>query len=54
VENIDQVKFLIAAGCHHGQGYYFSRPLSAERMTDVLTKCAERPRRPPRLELAAG
>ena len=55
VENASQVKFLIAAGCLHGQGYHFSRPLDANRMTEVLAERAGRWRRkPPRLELVAG
>ena len=53
VESADQVKFLVVAGCAYGQGYYFERPLSAERMTAVLRDRVLRPRKP-RLELAAG
>jgi diguanylate cyclase (GGDEF)-like protein len=30
------VRFLISAGCEHAQGSYFSRPVSAERMTELL------------------
>ena len=30
------VSFLIAAGCKHAQGSYFSRPLNAERVTEFL------------------
>jgi diguanylate cyclase len=51
IETAEQAKFLVAAGCAYGQGYFFDKPLSAERMTMRLR--AERRRRP-RLELAAG
>ena len=53
VETPEQVKFLVVAGCAYGQGYYFERPLSSERMTEVLRDRVLRPRKP-RLELAAG
>jgi diguanylate cyclase len=36
VETEGQSKFLLAAGCEHGQGYYFSKPVSAERATALL------------------
>lgn len=38
VETETQAKFLIAAGCEHGQGYYFSRPVNAKRATELLRK----------------
>jgi diguanylate cyclase (GGDEF)-like protein len=51
VETAEQAQFLIAAGCAYAQGYFFDKPLSAERMTTRL-RAARRKR--PRLELAAG
>jgi diguanylate cyclase len=55
VENASQVKFLLAAGCRQGQGYHFSRPVDANRMTEALAERAGQWRRkPPRLELVAG
>jgi diguanylate cyclase (GGDEF)-like protein len=36
VETEGQAKFLLSAGCERGQGYYFSRPVNAERATELL------------------
>ncbi len=36
VETEGQEKFLLSAGCEHGQGFYFSRPINAERATELL------------------
>jgi diguanylate cyclase len=36
VETEGQEKFLLSAGCERGQGYYFSRPVDAERATELL------------------
>ncbi|MGC2134882.1 MAG: EAL domain-containing protein, partial [Xanthobacteraceae bacterium] len=36
VETEGQEKFLLSAGCEYGQGYYFSRPVDAERATELL------------------
>ena len=36
VETQDQVRFLRACGCATGQGYYFSRPVTAERAGALL------------------
>jgi EAL domain-containing protein (putative c-di-GMP-specific phosphodiesterase class I) len=36
VETKAQADFLISAGCVHAQGYYFSRPVTAERATALL------------------
>jgi EAL domain-containing protein (putative c-di-GMP-specific phosphodiesterase class I) len=36
VETKAHVDFLVAAGCEQAQGYYFNRPLSAARITDLL------------------
>ena len=37
VETEGQVDFLVAAGCKYAQGYYFGRPTTAARMTEILT-----------------
>jgi diguanylate cyclase (GGDEF)-like protein len=50
VETEGQAKFLLSAGCEHGQGFYFSRPVNAERATELLRAGRIRPvRRTPRL-----
>ena len=36
VETPEQVDFLIAAGCHEGQGYYFGHPMSAPNFRALL------------------
>ena len=36
VENEDQLDSLIAVGCETAQGYLFSRPLSAEKASELL------------------
>jgi len=36
IETEGQERFLLSAGCEHGQGYYFSRPVDAERATALL------------------
>ena len=36
VESGEQAAFLRAAGCPYGQGYYFSRPVQAEVIGDML------------------
>jgi len=36
VETEEQAKFLLAANCEHGQGFYFSRPVDAEHATELL------------------
>jgi diguanylate cyclase (GGDEF)-like protein len=36
VETKAQADFLLSAGCPHAQGYYFSRPVNAERATKLL------------------
>ncbi len=38
VETIDQHTLLTKLGCHIGQGYYYSRPLHASAMTQLLTQ----------------
>ena len=36
VENDAQRVFLLAEGCEHAQGYYFSRPMPADALDDLL------------------
>ena len=36
VETEGQTKFLLSVGCESGQGFYFSRPVNAERATELL------------------
>ena len=38
VENLAHLDFLKAHGCHRYQGYYFSRPLPADEVTQLLRK----------------
>jgi EAL domain-containing protein (putative c-di-GMP-specific phosphodiesterase class I) len=45
VETEAQAKCLAAAGCKHAQGYYFSRPVDAERATELLREGRIVPRR---------
>jgi len=39
VETKEQLAFLQAAGCDEAQGYYFSRPVSAEQFARLLEAC---------------
>ena len=50
VESASQLDFLVKAGCGYGQGYYFSRPMKADRMTGVLRQALRKS--PPVLRLA--
>ena len=43
VETEAQARFLMAAGCEHGQGYYFGRPVAAERATELLRRGRTKP-----------
>lgn len=36
VETEGQSEFLLSAGCEHGQGFYFSRPVDAAQATELL------------------
>jgi EAL domain-containing protein (putative c-di-GMP-specific phosphodiesterase class I) len=36
VETEAQASFLVSAGCAHAQGYYFSRPVNAAHVTELL------------------
>ena len=38
VETEAQMRFLIGAGCEHAQGYYFSRPVKASEVAELLRK----------------
>ena len=46
VETRDQLTFLQAEGCDEGQGYYFSRPLAAPQLAEMLETGATPDRRP--------
>ena len=52
VESASQLDFLIKAGCGYGQGYYFSRPMNAKRMSAMLEEAARKS--PPVLRLAVA
>ncbi|MEK7207429.1 MAG: EAL domain-containing protein [Pseudomonadota bacterium] len=39
VETQEQLDYLRASGCHAIQGYFFSKPLPAEELTVLLSKC---------------
>ena len=39
IETKDQVRALLEIGCEHGQGYYFSAPMSAPQMDEYLRNC---------------
>jgi EAL domain-containing protein (putative c-di-GMP-specific phosphodiesterase class I) len=41
VESAAQLDFLGAHGCHRMQGYYFSRPVTAERVEVLLREQEE-------------
>jgi EAL domain-containing protein (putative c-di-GMP-specific phosphodiesterase class I) len=36
VETVEQIAFLRARGCRAAQGYYYSQPVAAERLTELL------------------
>jgi predicted signal transduction protein with EAL and GGDEF domain len=38
IETEEQVKFLTRNACQIGQGYYYSKPLSAEKLEEFLSK----------------
>jgi EAL domain-containing protein (putative c-di-GMP-specific phosphodiesterase class I) len=38
VETEAQMRFLMAAGCRQAQGFYFSRPVPAAEMTELLRR----------------
>lgn len=39
IETKEQVDFLIRAGCDYGQGFYFSPPLSPDKVETALSRC---------------
>ena len=45
VETEGQEKFLLSAGCDYGQGYRFSRPVSAAQATALLRLGTIKPKR---------
>jgi diguanylate cyclase (GGDEF)-like protein len=45
VETTEQLSQLRALGCEQGQGYYFARPVSADRVPELLTSLAADDRR---------
>jgi EAL domain-containing protein (putative c-di-GMP-specific phosphodiesterase class I) len=42
IESEDQLKRLLSLGCDLGQGYYFSKPMSAREMESLMRLAAER------------
>ncbi|MCZ4238090.1 EAL domain-containing protein, partial [Staphylococcus equorum] len=38
VETREQEAYLIAQGCHEGQGYYYSRPVPARDLAVLLAQ----------------
>ncbi len=42
IETEQQYEFLLKNGCPQGQGYFFSKPLTTEQMTQYLDKIKER------------
>jgi EAL domain-containing protein (putative c-di-GMP-specific phosphodiesterase class I) len=40
VEEASQYRFLLAEGCHQGQGYYFARPMPESACTEFLSRHA--------------
>lgn len=46
VETGEQAAFLRVAGCPYGQGYYFSRPVQADVIEDMLAKMTTFPTGP--------
>ena len=44
VETEAQLKVLVSMGCHMAQGYYFSRPVQAEKIPELTKLCFRRPK----------
>ncbi len=38
VETAEQKEFLVKNGCNYIQGYFYSKPVDAIAMTEILTK----------------
>jgi diguanylate cyclase (GGDEF)-like protein len=47
VETEGQERFLLSAGCEYGQGYYYSKPIDAERTTELLRSGKTAPAKKP-------
>ncbi|MEM6520465.1 MAG: EAL domain-containing protein [Cyanobacteria bacterium P01_C01_bin.70] len=43
IDSAEQLRLLKIAGCHYGQGYFFSKPLAAEDATVFLQKSLQSP-----------
>jgi diguanylate cyclase (GGDEF)-like protein len=41
IETIDQLEWLNLAGCHYGQGFYFSRAVSAEAVLTMMSEAGQ-------------
>jgi EAL domain-containing protein (putative c-di-GMP-specific phosphodiesterase class I) len=41
IETAAQLSLLRERGCHHGQGYFFSRPLDFDAVTTLLATAPE-------------
>ena len=44
IETEDQLKVLVAMGCHMAQGYYFSKPVPASEIPALKKCCFRRPK----------
>jgi len=53
VETEEQAKFLLAAGCEQGQGFYFGKPVDAQQTTALLRAGRIKPARALRVVTAA-
>jgi EAL domain-containing protein (putative c-di-GMP-specific phosphodiesterase class I) len=40
IESADQLEHLRSLGCDHGQGYYFAKPMSSDRVPGLLVTTA--------------
>jgi diguanylate cyclase (GGDEF)-like protein/PAS domain S-box-containing protein len=38
IETLEQLQLMKAMGCEYGQGYYFSKPVAADQIKDLLSK----------------
>jgi EAL domain-containing protein (putative c-di-GMP-specific phosphodiesterase class I) len=54
VETEAQVRFLLGAGCEQAQGYFFSRPVTAEKATELLRAGRIQPATGPHLASSAA
>ncbi|MBD1863187.1 GGDEF domain-containing protein [Trichocoleus sp. FACHB-46] len=41
IETEEQLEYLRQRGCHEGQGFYFSRPVPAAKLTQMLESCSQ-------------